>query len=84
MKKVILVLILLVSSSLFAGWYDKKSSNSKDREQSQRGYEKPGDDNYLNQQSDEMIHGKDNAYQGSRAGDDDYLDRVNKDLMNKR
>jgi hypothetical protein len=43
--------------------------------------EKPGDDNCINQQQDEQIYGKDNAYQGSRPGDDDWGERNIKHLM---
>jgi len=91
MKKIVLIIsICLLWSNLYAGWYDNQLNQNKsyenqnnNKEQPQRGYEKPGDDNYLNQQTDEMTYGKNNSYQGSRPGDDDYSDRLTQDLINK-
>jgi len=83
----ILVAIVLLYTGLCAGWYDNQSSNNnrtQDKEQPQRGYKQPGDDNYLNQRIDSAIYGKDNAYQGSNAGDDDYNERLQRQLMNKK
>lgn len=87
-KTVIVVGVILAYSSLFAGWYDNKPSSNHERVQNQRqepqrGYEKPGDSNYLNNQIDSSIYGKNNPYQGSKPGDSDYGDRVVKGLMEK-
>jgi len=85
MKKITLIGLLAVS--LFAGWYDNDNSNNNDNSydygnsQPDRGMEKPGDNNWINQQQDEQIYGKDNAYQGSRAGDDDWGERNLKHLI---
>lgn len=87
MKKIFVAIVLLYTG-LYAGWYDNQSSNNnytQDKQrQPQRGYEQPGDDNYLDQRIDSAIYGKDNAYQGSKPGDDDYNERLQKQLMNKR
>ena len=87
MKKITLIGLLAVS--LYAGgyynsnsgYYNSNSNNGYYNSQPDRGTEKPGDDNYINQQQDEMIYGKRNAYQGSRAGDDDWGERNMKQLM---
>lgn len=89
MKKIFLISVL-VTSSLFAGWYDRDnssddSSSSKSRyNEVERGYAKAGDNNYENEQVDKHLYGEKNAYQGSRAGDSDWGDRNLKHLMEQK
>ena len=90
MKKIIII-GCLTTSSLFAGWYDDNNRKSSDSfsssnssDYSSRGYSSAGDDNYANEQIDEKLHGKQNHYQGSRAGDDDWGDRNLKRFLDEK
>ena len=86
MKKITLFGLLAVS--LYAGgyynsnngYYNSSDSNSYKSEPA-RGMEKPGDNNWENQQIDTYVYGKNNAYQGSRPGDDDWGERNLKHLI---
>ncbi len=57
-------------------------SNDSYKSTPSRGSEQPGDENYNNMKVDEYIYGKNNSFQGSRPGDDDYSDRQMNYLMN--
>lgn len=88
MKKVILSLVAVASmvfayDSNFGSQYNMKdySKSSDSYSNPSRGYEKPGDSNYNNMKTDEYIYGKNNSYQGSRAGDSDFSERQMKNLM---
>lgn len=88
MKKIALILIAATSitfayDSNFGSQYNMKdySKSSNSYSNPSRGYEKPGDSNYNNMKTDEYIYGKNNSYQGSRAGDSDFSERRMKALM---
>lgn len=88
MKKVFLISVI-VASSLFAGSYGNNGysgygNNSKSSEESERGYAKAGDKNYNNEQIDKSLYGEKNAYQGSKAGDNDWGERNLKHLMENK
>lgn len=79
---------MLLGTALFAEqtpYYNQYGSlkNSSSNSQPQRGYEKPGDNNYINQQQDEFVHGKNNSYQGSRPGDSDYAERAQREMLRR-
>ena len=89
MKKSILVLcVIFFSAGLFAEqtpYYKQYGSlkSSSSSSQPQRGYAQPGDKNYLNEQQDNFLYGKNNSYQGSRPGDSDFSERQQRDMLRR-
>jgi len=73
----LLIIVAALAAMLNADWYgdDGDSGGYNSGQQQDRGYAQPGDDNWNNQESDKMIYGDDNHYEGSRPGDDDWGQR---------
>lgn len=87
MKKGILVLCaMLLSTALFAEqtpYYNQFGSLKNSSSQPQRGYAKPGDNNYINEQQDNYVYKQNNSYQGSRPGDSDFAERQQRDMLRR-